>query len=85
MKPYLIKWIDIIEDGGWHSPEEFNDFVKNKKENIVTQVGFIYSQDKLMTVLVDSWIGSEEIQYGVITKIPTDCICMQEELHICIK
>lgn len=82
MKPYLIKWIDITCDSGWHTPEEFNDFVKDKKEGIVTQLGFIYSQDKKMTVIIDSWIGNgEDLLYGVVHKIPTDCILEQTELN----
>ena len=75
MTPHLIKWIDITEDGGWHTAEEFNEIIKNKKNGIVTQVGFIYSQDRKMTVIIDSWIGEgEDLLYGVIHKIPTDCI-----------
>ena len=82
MKAYLIKWIDITHDSGWHTVEEFTQYVSNKKENIVTQVGFIYSQDKRMTVMVDSWIGNgDDMLYGVIHKIPTDCIIEQKELY----
>lgn len=81
MKPYLIKWIDITEDGGWHTAEEFNDVIKDKASTIVTQVGFLYSQNKKLTIVVDSWIGNgEDLMYGVIYKIPTDCIIELKEL-----
>ena len=82
MKPYLIKWIDITEDGGWHTPEEFNEVLKgNKKDSIVTQVGFLYSQDSKLTVIVDSFVGHEDILYGVIHQIPTSCIIKLQELN----
>lgn len=82
MTPYLLKWIDITHEAGWHTSEEFYNYISDKKENIVTQIGFIYSQDKRMTIIVDSWVGEgEEIQYGVIHKIPTDCIIEMAELH----
>lgn len=81
MKPHLIKWIDITHDSGWHSKEEFDQFVTDKKENLVTQVGFIISKDKKMTVIIDSWIGEgEKVQYGEIHKIPTSCILKIKEL-----
>ena len=81
MIPHLIKWIDITEDGGWHTTEEFYNVLKDKKGNIVTQVGFLYSQDKKMTVIIDSWIGEgEHLLYRVIHRIPTDCIVELKEL-----
>lgn len=81
MKPHLIKWIDITHDSGWHTVEEFNNYVTDKRENLVTQLGFIYSQDRRMTIIVDSWIGvGDDMQYGVIHKIPTDCIVEIKEL-----
>lgn len=81
MKAYLIVWEDITHDAGWHSAEELNEYINDKKENIVTQLGFIYSQNEKMTIVVDSWIGEGEIQYGVIHKIPTGCILKIQEVY----
>lgn len=93
MKAYLIVWEDITHDAGWHSAEELNEYINDKKENIVTQLGFIYSQNEKMTIVVDSWIGElpkagnlkieieDPIQYGVIHKIPTGCILKIQEVY----
>lgn len=81
MKPCLVKWIDITHSAGWHSIDETRDYVKDYKDGLVIQVGFIFSQTKSELILVDSWIGDgENLQYGVIHKIPAGCILEIKEL-----
>jgi len=81
MKPYLIKWIDISHDPGWHDQDEMDEYVTNKKENTVMQIGFLYDDSENEIIFVDSWIGDGDvIQYGVIHKIPRGCIIEMKEL-----
>lgn len=81
MKPYLIKWKDITHDNGWHDQDEMDNYASNESENTVTQVAFLYDDSENQLIFVDSWIDEgDNIQYGVIHKIPKGCIIEMIEL-----
>jgi hypothetical protein len=70
-----LKWLDAHSDGGWHSPEEVDNFL-NKDDCICENVGWIlYEDDKVITLCARriAWkeVATEKDHiFGMLQKIP---------------
>ena len=80
MKRVEITWMDITyKDSGWSHRNDVDDFIRDEKENIITQMGYVYLETDTMIVLVDSYCLDERT-YGTIHKIPKGCVVSVDEL-----
>ena len=56
----FIKWVDTISDpeSVWKNKEDTDDFFE-RDDNVVEEVGFVWSEDDDYIHLVDSWMPGE--------------------------
>jgi len=69
-KIYFIEWQDAHANSGWFSPEATEKFIKEKC--ICQEVGWIISENKNQIILAARTIQftGEDIQWGMLHKIP---------------
>ena len=80
MKIVEVTWVDIsYKDAGWHHWAEVEQFFRDKEENTVIQIGYIYKETDELLCLVDSYFKDDKI-YGTTHKIPKGCIIDIKEL-----
>ena len=79
-----IKWVDTIGDpeGGWKDPEQTDDFF-DREDNVVEEVGFVWSEDDDFLCLISKWMPSDDIPITAgRTKIPKRWILDRQILRI---
>jgi len=80
MKRVEVVWRDITyKDVGWIHRNDIEDFINDGKENIITQLGYIYRETDQLLILTDSYCMDERT-YGTIHKIPKGCIISVTEI-----
>lgn len=83
MKPVFIKWVDAIGDpqNGWKDTANTEDFF-NRMDNVVKELGFVYSEDEDYINLCSAYMPSdEEILTRQRTKIPKAWILERVDLN----
>ena len=82
LKRVYIEWVDTIADpeSGWKDIEGNDDFF-DREDNLVKQIGFIYSETKHYLCLVSMYMPSNEMPiFGMRIKIPKKWIIKRKEL-----
>lgn len=84
MKLIYLEWEDAIAAQGWHNEKEIKDWVA-KDNAIVSEVGWVYAENKTHIVLVSRKIneidkGKEYESYGLLQKIPKTWIRKRKTL-----
>lgn len=85
MKKYkliYIEWVDTIGDpeNGWKDPESTDDFF-DRTDNIVKEVGFVYSEDEDYICLIGSYMPGDIPLTRSRTKIPKKWVLKRKELR----
>ena len=82
--PVYIEWIDTIGDpeGGWKDPEQTNEFF-DREDNVVQEVGFVWSEDESFICLVSKLMPSDDTPITAgRTKIPKKWILKRQKLKV---
>lgn len=80
MKRVEVIWLDITyKSAGWLHANDVEDFIKDKNENIVHQLGYVFKETADLLILTDSYFVDERT-YGAVHKIPVGCIISINEL-----
>jgi len=66
-----IEWIDIVHDGGWHTPDDLEKFI-HAQNNVVKQIAYFYCYSGKNIIIIDSYFADGTT--GTIHKIPTSVI-----------
>ena len=74
MKPklYYVLWHDAISANGWHTEEETQKFIKERK-CLIEEVGWIISETNKEIVMAArrlKWVKNGDPEWGLIQKIP---------------
>ena len=74
MKPklYYVLWHDAISADGWHTEEETQKFIKERK-CLIEEVGWIISETKEEIVMASrrlKWSKPDTSEWGLLQKIP---------------
>lgn len=74
LKPVYIEWVDTIGDPetNWKNQEDTDDFF-DREDNVVKEVGFIWSENEDYLCLVGKYMPSDDISVTLSsgrTKIP---------------
>ena len=80
MKRVEVVWLDITyKSAGWVHFADVEDFIKDKNEQTVNQLGYVFRETDEMLILTDSYFVDERF-YGTIHKIPKGCIVSIKEI-----
>lgn len=82
MKRVEVIWRDITyKSAGWLHANDVDDFMNNKNENMVMQLGYIYKETDDLVVITDSYFLDDVTPiFGAIHKIPRGTIISITEL-----
>ena len=70
MDVIYIKWVDtIVDDNGWRGQDDTDDFF-DREDNVVEEVGFVWSEDEDFLHLVSSYMPGDNILTYGRTKVP---------------
>lgn len=83
LTPVYIKWVDTISDSDdfWKNTDQTNDFFE-RQDNIVHEVGFIWSEDEEFICLISKYFPSEDEEVTLTcgrTKIPKKWILERKD------
>lgn len=73
MKIVEVTWVDIQMKGGWHSMKNLDDFITNREQRTVIQIGYLYEENEDEIVLLDAYFVDRS-QFGTIHTIPRGAI-----------
>jgi len=79
-----IKWVDTIGDpeGNWKDIEQTDEFFE-RDDNVVEEVGIVWSEDDDYLCLISKWMPSEEMPITAgRTKIPKRWILDRQSMRI---
>lgn len=78
-----IEWVDTIADteGGWKDEENTNEFFE-RTDNVVYQVGLLWSEDQDYINLVTMVMDGEEPLISGRVKIPKRWVLCRKTLNI---
>lgn len=82
LAPELIVWEDIIEHSDtWASEDSIQEFLLDKADAHVEQVGFVLAEDDKWLLLVSSYAEADET-YSNVIKIPKAVIINRKTLYM---
>jgi hypothetical protein len=80
LTPELIVWEDIIEHSDtWASEDSIQEFLLDKADAHVEQVGFVLAEDDRWLLLASSYAEADET-YSNVIKIPKTVIISRIQL-----
>lgn len=84
LKPVYIEWVDTIGDPetNWKNQEDTDDFF-DREDNVVKEVGFIWTENEDYLCLVGKYMPSDDISVTLSsgrTKIPKKWILKRKNL-----
>lgn len=82
LSPEYIVWEDIIEHSDtWSTAESIQEFLEDKADAHVEQVGFVIAENDKWLLMASSYSEADET-YSNVIKIPKAVIISRQELDV---